>query len=111
MKSFDVRKHDDIIYPRKVRRSLLLVLTVVCKKLILRPDAQNVLGVTAFTAKEVERCIRQDGPAKSLLSQYSGEDLKFCVLNLRKKYQQLVKLGKIYMWNKWIGDANDLMNC
>ena len=77
----------------------------------MRPDGQNVYGVTTFNVNEVNKCMRQPGPARQILSRYSGEDVKFIVLNIRRKYGELLKEGKLFLWNKWLEDANLLMAC
>ena len=70
----------------------------------------NVYRVATFATKEVEECIRKPGPANKLLSKYTAEDLKFVVLNLRQKYQTLLEKSKLFIWNRWICEANSLMN-
>ena len=110
MQAYDARKKDDIVAARKHRRSLFLAVTVTCKELIMRPDGANSFNVTTFTSFEVERCIRVPGPAKQLLSNYTNASIKFLVLLIREKYKKLLKSGEIFKWNKWIADANMMMN-
>ena len=105
---YDERKIDDLISARRYRRSLFLVLSVVCKKLIVRPDYENIYNVCTFTAAEVKNCVRKPGVAEEFLERYTIEKLKFLVLNLREKYAGVVK-NKVFKWRKWMDDANKLM--
>ncbi|XP_065676531.1 uncharacterized protein LOC105844710 isoform X2 [Hydra vulgaris] len=111
LQKFDVTHKDDLVKGRKHRKSLFLILTQLCEKLITRRDYENIYKTRTFTAEEVKACLSKESWAEAIFQSNDEHFWKFLVLNICQKRATCIANNQIYKLKKWTDDSKKLFSC